>query len=219
MQDRRRLLRTVDRLLQDEYGSPRHGNFYEPTDELVFLLLTIQTRIADARPYYSKLRRAYRPWDALADASERDVFQLIAPLGLGKQRARYLVQVARRVRADHGFFSLRWLKHVPEADALDYLRSLPSVGEKVARCVGIYSLDSGLSPMDINATRILSRVGVLPRSVTSKTAHEWMDRLCPSSITYRLHVNLVAHGQTCGAVARCKNCRLHGKCRFANTGW
>lgn len=115
---------------------------------------------------------------------------------------------------------LRWLKRKSLDDALAYLRSLPFVGEKVARCVAMYCLDADISPMDTHATRILARIGVLPRNLQPKRAHDWIDRLVTPGSSYRLHVNLVAHGQRCCRPISpcCRNCPINHVCRYFRTG-
>lgn len=220
MQSRRRLLERIDAILERVYQSPRHGNYREPTTELFYLLLSVRTRISDVRPRLRELKQHCGTWDRLADARPEDLIPTLAPLGFGAKRSSLVIKVARRIRKDTGKVNLGFLKRKLPADALTYLRSSPFVGEKVARCVALYSLDADISPMDANATRVLCRVGVLPRDIIPKRAHVWIDRLVAKGGSYRLHVNLVAHGHTqCRALSPlCEGCELASLCRFFRTG-
>jgi endonuclease-3 len=217
---RRKLLERIDVTLEDVYKSPRHGNYRDPTTELFYLLLTVRTRISDVRPRLRALKQHCETWDGLADAVSQDLVPILAPLGFGTKRASVVVQVAKQIRADAGKVDLVFLKRRSHEEALSYLRSLPFVGEKVARCVALYSLAADISPMDANATRVLSRTGALPRNILPKHAHVWIDQLVARGRSYSLHVNLVAHGQTrCkGLSPLCEGCALMNLCRFFRTG-
>ncbi len=217
---RRALLESVDPILERAYGSPRHGNYRDPTTELFYLLLTVKTRIVDVRPQLRALKKRCGAWNNLANLKSKDIQGILSPLGFGNKRSAMLIEVAKRIESDFGSVSLTRLRKMNDGVALDYLRSLPSVGEKVARCVAMYSLDVDISPMDANATRVLSRIGVLPRGIEPSRAHFWIDRLVQEGASYRLHVNLLAHGQRCCKAVgpRCHECVLADLCRCLRTG-
>ncbi len=217
---RRDLLSEIDIVLEGVYRSPRHGNYRDPTTELFYILLTVRTRIADVRPRLQALKRQCGNWNHVADATPSEIMPILAPLGFGSKRAKLIIQVADRIRKDRGRVDLSFLKRRTPEDAIAYLRSLPFVGEKVARCVAMYCLDADVSPMDTHATRVLSRTGVLPRNLEPKHAHAWIDRLVPTGASFRLHVNLVAHGQSCckAILPVCKSCPLNNLCRYYRTG-
>ena len=81
------------------------------------------------------LTRHGRPGpEALAEAGEARLREL----GLG-YRARYLAGSAAMVAS--GLIDLEVLRHAPYAEAHEALRALPGVGEKVADCVLLFSLD------------------------------------------------------------------------------
>jgi endonuclease III len=217
---RRSLLKRIDRILERTHRSPRHGNFRDPTTELFYVLLTVRTRISDVADHLRELRRFCRTWDELPDLRGNEMLPIFRPLGFGRKRCAVLWQVAAQIRADFGHVSIARLRSWSSDESIGYLRTLPYVGEKVARCVALYSLDADVSPMDSHATRILSRVGVLPRGIAPAAAHVWMDTLTPTGAAYRLHVNLVAHGQQiCTARSPdCRSCAIRNHCRFARTG-
>jgi endonuclease III len=182
--------------------------------------LTVKTRIVDVRPQLRALKKRCVAWNNLASLRSRDIRGILGPLGFGNKRSVMLIEVAKRIESDFGSVNLTGLRKMNDGVALDYLRSLPSVGEKVARCVAMYSLGVDISPMDANATRVLSRIGVLPRGIDSTNAHFWIDRIVPPGASYRLHVNLLSHGQRCCKPVgpTCRQCVLADLCRFWRTG-
>lgn len=218
---RKELLSRIDPLLEVAYHSPRHGNYKEPTTELFYLLLTVKSRIRDARPHLRMLKKQCGTWNNLPDIHPDSIKPAIEALGLGTKRSHLLVRVATQIRKDFGKVNLTGLKDLPHDDAISYLKSLPFVGEKVARCVALYSLGADISPMDANVTRVLSRIGVLPRNIGPKNAHDWMDGLIAVGAAYRLHVNLVAHGQECCKATSlfCEECPVSSLCRYVKTGY
>ena len=94
-------------------------------------------------------RRAFPRPAELAEAGERR----LRDLGLGF-RAKYLAPVARMV-AD-GEVDLFALREAGYLDGLDVLTSLPGVGDKVANCVLLFSLDKlEAFPVDVWVRRAL----------------------------------------------------------------
>lgn len=219
--DRQKLLIWADGKLEAVYASPRHGNLKDPTSELIYLLLTVKTRILDVRPYYLKLRKLSGGWKDLPNVDPDILQKIIEPLGLSEKRTDQLISISGRLKQDFGRVSLSPLRKMSTIDAIAYLKSLPGVGTKIARCVALYSLGADISPMDVNATRVLSRLGVLPRDIVPENAHAWMDRLTPERSAYRIHVNLISHGgRVCVSKnPHCELCPLIHKCRFYFTGY
>ena len=85
----------------------------------------------------------------LAEAGE----QRLRRLGLGF-RAKYVARVATTIA--NGDVDLFALREAPYQDALDALTALPGVGDKVANCVLLFSLDKlEAFPVDVWVHRVL----------------------------------------------------------------
>ncbi len=95
----------------------------------------------------------FPPVEALAAASVAEMMTF----GLG-YRARYLQATARRVLEFGGAEWVRGLRQAPYAEAKTALRLLPGVGEKIADCVCLFSLDKDEAiPVDTHIRRIALR--------------------------------------------------------------
>lgn len=209
-----RYVRWVDRRLENVYHSPLHGNYKNPTDEIFYIILSKKTPPDRYRRVFKELRRECGPWDKIRHISQNRIVQILYPLGISVTRAQQIQEIADKLYEDFGRVTLSPLKRYEESDAKSYLKGLPGVGEKSARCVMMYSLGFDISPMDTHATRILRRFGLLPEKVTSALAHSIMDERLPKGMALRLHVNLIAHGRnTCSSrKPDCEECVIHSRC-------
>jgi endonuclease III len=176
------------------------GNRRDPLDELFFILLTTMTQYG-AVETFRRVQAEFTPWRRLLEpGAEGRLKATIAPLGLSNQKAPRAVEVARRLKADFGKVSLAPLRRMPDEEAEDYLRSLPGVGVKVARCVLMYSLGRDVCPVDTHVYRVARRVGLVPSDVSYARAHAAVQDAVPPGLRYGLHVALVQLGRdVCGA--------------------
>ena len=103
-----------------------------------------------------QVRNTFPTAEALADAGEKPLREL----GLGF-RAKYVAPVARTV-AD-GDLDLFALREAPYQEALEALTELPGVGDKVANCVLLFSLDKlEAFPVDVWVHRVLQEWYLAP---------------------------------------------------------
>ena len=208
---------TLARRLSGVYGSPSRdplplGNKPDPLDELIYILLTVQTQYG-VDPVYEALKRRFPTWDGALRAREATLARILAPLGLSSQRSRRLRVILRQLRSDFGECTLDPLREMADADAEGYLRSLPGVGPKVARCVLMYSLGRDVLPVDAHVYRVARRVGLLEESMAYDKAHDAIHDRVPAKHRYSLHVNLVRLGRDlCDAKRpRCDDCPLRSR--------
>lgn len=210
-----RSVRRLSESLDAVYGVPSRddlplGNKRDPLDELIYIMLTVQTQFG-VDEVYEALKRRFPTWDGLLRARPTTVARILAPLGLSQQRATRLRVILRRLRDERGACTLDFLAEMPDAEAEAYLRSLPGVGAKVARCVLMYSLGRDVLPVDAHVLRVAQRVGLLEAGVAWPKAHDAIHERVPAPYRYGLHVNLVRLGRdVCGARApKCDECPLH----------
>jgi endonuclease III len=134
------LVQDVLALLKGAYEESRLGNKRNPLDELVYIILSLQTNEARYQEVYRRFRDRFPRWSDLLDAAPSVIASAIAEGGLSAQKARHLRAIVCQLQEGFGEVSLRRLKHMTTERAEEYLCSLPGVGIKTARCVLIYSL-------------------------------------------------------------------------------
>lgn len=181
--------------LHRAYGSPRLNNRCNPLDELLFVLISQKSGSWSYEEAYLALRRAFRSWSALREVRTEDVAALLKPAGLSNNKAARIKAIADRLDQDFGRVTLAPLKTMSDADAEDYLTSLPGVGEKTAKCVLMYSLDRQVLPVDTHVRRVSTRLGLLERGASDGRAHRRLAAAVPPPLRYGFHVNAVSHGR------------------------
>lgn len=213
--------RRIRTALASRYGEPSRsrlplGNKRDPLDELIYILLTVQTQYG-VDDVWDALKSRFPTWGHVLRAREESLRRVIEPLGLSQQRARRIRIVLRAVRDEMGTLNLRRLRRMETADAEVFLTSLPGVGLKVARCVLMYSCGHDVLPVDAHVLRVARRIGLLPHDTSWTEAHAAIHRVVLPEHRYSLHVNLVRLGRDlCGARSpQCDNCPVVRMCAFA----
>jgi len=206
--------RKVDRRLR-VYGASRHGNFDDPLDELVYIILSAQTESYLYSRTFEALRKAFNPWDLLLSETPHRIAKIIRYGGLAHKKAAYIKRSFHKILADTGSLSLVFLRNLPDSAVRQYLTSLPGVGAKTAACVMLYSLGRPVFPVDTHIWRISRRLGVAaPFAKPTDAQERELEDTIPLSLRYRLHVNLLSHGQqTCTTYRpKCSGCVLADLC-------
>lgn len=208
----------VTHTLVQHFGHPSLGNKKNPFNELLYIILSSKTPPERYQEVYRSLRRAYPRADSLAEADPKEVARIISRAGLQNRKARAIVDISTRLREEFGRVTLAPLRQMGNQEAERFLKSLPEVSKKTARCVLMYALDRALFPVDSHCFRISRRLGWVDAeaSLTDAVADE-LQRGIPASLRKDLHVGLVLLGRHCCLPRdpECAKCQVQ---RFCPTG-
>lgn len=224
--DRTGLIERIDELLEARYRSADLFNLADPLEEVIFILLSQQTREAVYRRVYAELRHRYPLWVDAAAAPIAKLEAILRPAGLQRRKAvqlKHVLAAVARVNTERGIgpladppsdLTLTFLNEFDDPAAERFLVGLPGIGPKSARCVMSYSLDRAAFAVDTHVHRIFQRVGVLP-SLGRKGDHDPFQDVVPAPRRRRLHINLVHHGrEVCRSRnQRCGDCILVSFCQ------
>jgi endonuclease III len=212
----RRRMRRLSAVLAATYKTPDLGNVADPLDEAVYILLTYQTDIPRARQVLAALKTAFRSWQAVLEAPDAELSEVLRPSGFQRARARLVRKLLGGVLHSWGTLSLAPLHAFTDAAAEAELRALPGLDIKGARCVLLYSLGRSVFPVDSNVYRFMRRYGVLASEsrYRRRATHDDLQELVPPAVRHDLHVNLVVHGQTTCLPRRplCSVCPVRRTC-------
>lgn len=208
----------VARKLKKEYKDFSHNNKKNPLDELVFILCSVKRSEKVYLNAYRTLKKAFPKYEILANAPVREIRKAVAWGGLQNQKASAVKAIIKTLIKKFGKPTLAPLKKMSDEKCERFLSSLPGVGEKVARCVMLYSLNRQVFPVDSHCWRIANRLGWNKKTCHNKKCSakdmDFLQELISPSIRFSLHVNMVSHGRKiCTARSpRCNACKINRYC-------
>ena len=180
-------------------------HFDSPYQLLVAVILSAQCTDRRVNMTTPALFSAYPTPEALAEASEEDVFELIRSISYPNNKARHLVGMARRLMSDFG-------GKVPSD--IDALMSLPGVGRKTANVVASITWGEPVIAVDTHVFRVARRLG-LSRGTTPRAVELDLEKHTPAELRPIAHHWLILHGRyVCTALKpKCSECPLTEWCR------
>jgi len=173
---------------------------------LVAAILSSQTSDRQVNRVTERLFSRYPDAFALAQASPQEVEEIIKSLGLYRNKAGYLVAMAKILVEKYG-------GQVP--DTREALMELPGVGRKVANVVLATGFGQDVMAVDTHVFRVTTRLGLVSAK-NSKEAEEQLTALLPPGSRREAHHLLIYHGrEVCKArKPECHRCPLRPYCRY-----
>jgi len=197
----------LDRL-REEIEHPTTELEYEtPYQLLVAVILSAQCtdeRVNSATP---ALFDDYPTVEALAEATEEDIYPYIQSITFPNNKAGYLAKMARQVLANFD-------GEVPSS--VQDLQTLTGVGRKTAQVVATVAFDVDALPVDTHVFRVANRIGLVKEDATTpKKVEQQLKRVIPQSDWADAHHLLILHGRyTCTARSpSCEDCSLSEGCK------
>ena len=187
----------------------------------VCVVLSAQTTDVSVNKVSPALFEAYPDAQALAEADQADVMEIIKTIGMYKTKSRNIINLAKALCAD---FDGR----VPED--FDALTSLPGVGRKTANVILAEGFGHQKIAVDTHVFRVSHRIGLAGTGdgtagtdVSAKTAgsaevlktEEELMEILPDDRWTEAHHTLIFHGRRCCPARKpeCDRCPVAGLCR------
>ncbi|MBI4759683.1 MAG: endonuclease III domain-containing protein [Chloroflexota bacterium] len=198
------------------YGEPTWRNPLPALDELVSTILSQNTNDLNRDRAFDALRAKFPTWEAVRDAKEKDVIEVIRPAGLANQKGPRIQQVLKAITKERGNLDLSFLSEMSVEDARAWLTQFNGVGPKTAAIVLCFSLNKPAFPVDTHIYRVTGRLGLRPQRMTVEQAHPHLEALFPPETYYAAHLNLIRLGrEICTArKAMCEKCPLVKLCDY-----
>jgi endonuclease-3 len=212
-----RRVRAILARLTKRFGELTPPRSVDPLEELILTVLSQHTSDVNADRAFEQLRDAFPTWRAIVDAPTARVANAIRSGGLANSKAPRIQAILQEVRAREGGFDLGGLRVMSDADARDYLTSLPGVGPKTAAVVLSFALGRDTIPVDTHVHRVSRRLGLVPQNASAEHAGRLLHDLVPDGLRTPLHVALIRLGrEICKApTPRCRQCPLKDLCPTA----
>jgi len=214
-----RRIRAIHRRLLQHFGSLEPPRRSDPLEELVLTVLSQNTSDANSFKAYESLRARFPTWEGVAVARPSEVAASIRSGGLSNVKAPRILAILRAIQEREGDIDLSRLRRMGDAEARDYLTSLPGVGPKTAAVVLAFSLDRPALPVDTHVHRVASRLGLMPPRSSAARAQEILEAITPPDIRIAMHVGLIRLGREICKPGRprCEVCPLVDLCPTAPT--
>jgi endonuclease-3 len=205
---------TVVNLLKSQYGSRLLQPDHDPLTELVRTILSQNTSDINSHPAFDALKLAFKNWENVLNADVEEIIPLISVGGLGKIKAQRIKQSLLEIQRRRGKLDLNFLQGMPVAEARDWLKQLPGVGNKTANCVLLFAFGKPALPVDTHIFRVAKRLGLLSEKATLEEAHHILEKIALPEDIYEFHVLVIEHGRRIciSRRPRCILCVLGGIC-------
>jgi endonuclease-3 len=196
------------------YGEPHWRPHLDAIGELVLTLLSQNTADTNSGRAFSRLLQRFPDWNAVLEAPLPEIEDAIRPGGLAPTKAPRLKAMLAEIESRTGALDLEFLREMPDAEARDWLRTLPAVGPKTAACVLLFALGKPALPVDTHVYRVAVRLGLVDTRLTPEKAQDRLESEVPPEDHYLFHVMLIRHGRhTCTARnPACERCPLLDGC-------
>ena len=181
-------------------------NYGSTFELLVAVILSAQCTDKRVNMVTPALFEAYPTAQAMAEATEEDIFPYIRSISYPNNKARHLAAMARMLCEEFG-------GEVP-AD-LKELQRLPGVGRKTANVVGAVVWQKQVMPVDTHVFRVAARIGLSHNARTPLQTELQLERHFPKELLPIAHHWLILHGRyVCTARnPKCSKCGIQGLCR------
>ena len=209
-------IKKINRLLVRHFGIPyRAKKLPKPIDALIATILSQNTNDKNSYQAYRNLKKKYKSWDELNNASRKEIESVIKVAGLGKQKSASIKSFLSTLKKKNGKLNLHHIKKMSDLEILTELTSIKGIGVKTASCVLLFSLDRNICPVDTHVHRTLNRIGIVKTKAPDKTFEQIKEQL-PEGVAYQFHTNLIKLGREICKPSNplCAVCPLLKECAF-----
>ena len=180
---------------------------YENTFQLlVAVILSAQCTDKRVNLTTPALFEAFPTPQALAAATESEVYSYIRSISYPNNKAKNLVAMARMLCAE-------FEGEVPSD--IDSMMRLPGVGRKTANVVGAVIWGKEVMPVDTHVFRVSARIGLTKDAKTPRQTELQLEKNIPSHLLPIAHHWLILHGRyICTArKPKCSECGIATWCK------
>ena len=183
-------------------------DFRNPFELLVAVVLSAQCTDKRVNMVTPALFEAYPTAQAMAEATEADIFPYIRSISYPNNKARHLASMARMLCEE-------FEGEVPSD--IDSMMRLPGVGRKTANVIQAVIFQKARMAVDTHVFRVSHRIGlVTDKCTTPLSVEKELTKNIPDSIIPLAHHWLILHGRyVCKArKPSCEKCGLQDICTY-----
>jgi len=215
-----RRIRALNGRLDKIYGPFKPFRKMDGVEELIVTVLSQNTNDVNRDRAYRNLRSKFPTWDAILEATQKEVEDAIRVGGLAHNKSIAIIKILSELKNRYGEFTVDPIVKLPIREALQELKKLPGVGTKTAACVLVFSYGKPVIPVDTHVHRLSRRLGLAVDKASPDQVFEVLMEIVPDDIKYSFHVLLIRHGRNIchSRNPRCRECNLSELCPSAQLG-
>ncbi|MBN1634730.1 MAG: endonuclease III [Ignavibacteria bacterium] len=212
MQDK--ILKIVSEL-EKKYKSNNKPSKGGILDTLIATKLSQNTTDKTSYIAYKNLKKKYKNWGALTNASLREIKEQIKVCGMADTKSKDIKNMLNNMKKNYGTLNLDFLKKYKTEKIYDELLQYKGIGVKTVSCVLAFSMGRKVFPVDTHIHRVLNRLGIV-KTKSPEDTFEKSEALIPGRKKISFHRNLIKFGrEICKAVRPlCGLCVLYDYCEF-----
>lgn len=190
---------------------PRDHKEKDPFKVLITTVLSQRSKDENTEIAAENLFNKYKTPLELSKAKEEDIYELIKPAGLYRQKAKRIIEISKIIVEKYSGI-------VP--DSLEELLKLPGVGRKTANIVLYVSFSKPALAVDTHVHRISNRLGWVNTKTPEETEFKLMEIL-PKNLWGPINGSMVEFGKkVCKPVSpNCKICPISKYCKWEGKRW
>jgi len=181
--------------------------YYTKDYELVIaVMLSAQTTDKAVNQVTAKLFDKYKSLEELANANLKDIENIIHNLGLYKNKAIHVLEIAKKLISD--------FNGIVPSDK-DLLQTLPGVGNKTAGVIRAEIFNIPDLPVDTHILRVSKRLGFADKDDEPIDVERKLKKLIPEDRWIKSHHQIIHFGRY-HCLARgphCEECKLKEICK------
>ena len=181
-------------------------HYTDPYQLVVAVVLSAQCTDKRVNMVTPALFAAFPTPQAMAAATEEEIFRYISSVSYPHNKSRHLQGLARVLVDEFG-------GTVP--GDIEQLQRLPGVGRKTANVVAAVYFDQPAMPVDTHVFRVSNRIGLTVNSKNPLQTERELVKHIPEALLSKAHHWLILHGRyVCQArKPKCDDCFLADLCR------
>lgn len=180
-------------------------NYNKDYELVIAVMLSAQTTDVSVNLVTAKLFNLYKDLESLANASLKDIEDVIHSIGLYKNKAKNVIGIAQTL--------INKYQGVVPSDK-DELQTLPGVGNKTAGVIRAEFFKIPDLPVDTHILRIAKRFSLVKKDATPLEVEMKLKKLVDESNWIKLHHQLIHFGRYLCTARKpaCDSCGLKDIC-------
>jgi len=179
----------------------------KPYTILIAEKLLQQTSYGHVLKVYKEFIQKYPDIDTLSRASEKELKELITPLGFHRQRSKQLISIGKIIKKE-------FEGEIPQKT--EELVKLPGVGKYIANAVACFAYGKHTPIIDVNVRRVVGRAFPWGKQKDSQL-FDYLEEMMPEGKSKEFNWGIIDFSsKVCSRKPKCQICFFKGLCAFYN---